>query len=237
MNTPNFSEKEVSKFNDDAAQWWNEAGPMQPLHQLNPLRLQFVNDLTPLSDASVLDVGCGGGIFSEAMARKGAQVTGIDMNTSALAVAKQHAKQHDLSINYQQTMIEPWVDEIKVPYDVLTCMEMLEHVPDPHSIVQACAQAVKPGGWLFFSTINRTLLSFIKAIVGAEYVLRLLPPGTHEYAQFIRPSELNQWCLTAGLQLKSLQGIAYHPLKRQFTQTKKVDTNYLVAYQKPFNDM
>ena len=229
---PNISNAEVEKFNQMATTWWDPNGPMKPLHQLNPLRLQFIQSHVPLVGKNVLDVGCGAGILTESMAAVGAQATGIDVSSDALTIGKRHAASQDLKIDYQQITIEALAAQSPQSFDVITCMEMLEHVPDPASVIKACHDALKPQGTIFFSTLNRTAIAFIKAIVGAEYILRLLPRGTHEYAKFIKPSELDAWARDANLSLIDLQGMIYHPFSQTFELGKDVSTNYLCCYRK-----
>jgi 2-polyprenyl-6-hydroxyphenyl methylase/3-demethylubiquinone-9 3-methyltransferase len=204
------------------------------LHQINPLRLEWINGLAPLQGRRVLDVGCGGGILADSMARKGAQVLGIDLASKPLRVAQLHAVEAGTpSIEYREVAAEALADEMPGRFDTVTCMEMLEHVPDPSSIVRACSTLVKPGGWVFFSTINRNPKSFLFAILGAEYMLKLLPKGTHEYARFIRPSELAQWCRDADLSLHATRGMEYNPLTRHYWLSADVSVNYLFACRKP----
>lgn len=228
----NTDKEEVAKFDDHAVSWWDDNGPMKPLHQLNPLRLHYVQKYCSLSGVRLLDVGCGGGIFSESLAQAGATVTAIDMNESALRVAREHAAQQGVMIDYQQKAVESLTDQQAGAFDVVTCMEMIEHVPDPVSVVQACAQLVKPDGYVFFSTINRTWRAWTKAIVGAEYVLSLLPRGTHQFDRFIRPSELERWGRQSQLAMTNLQGMSYQLLNQSFQYGRSVDTNYLMAFQK-----
>ncbi|MGQ9725401.1 MAG: bifunctional 2-polyprenyl-6-hydroxyphenol methylase/3-demethylubiquinol 3-O-methyltransferase UbiG [Tepidimonas sp.] len=231
---PNVDEAELAKFSDLAHRWWDPDSEFRPLHQINPLRLAWIEGLTgPLRDRAVLDVGCGGGILAEAMARQGARVLGIDLAEKALKVAQLHAiEQAVQGLNYRLASAEQLAAEQPGQYDVVTCMEMLEHVPDPASVVAACATLVKPGGWVFFSTLNRNLKSFLFAIVGAEYVLRLLPRGTHEYGKFIRPSELAGYCRRAGLDLQATRGLEYNPLTRRFWLSADTSVNYLFATRK-----
>ncbi len=226
----NADPQELAKFSDLAHRWWDPESEFRPLHQINPLRLDWINATAPLQGRRVLDVGCGGGILADSMARKGAQVLGIDLATKPLRVAQLHAIEAGTpSIEYREIAAEALAAEMPGHFDTVTCMEMLEHVPDPSSIVRACAEAVKPGGWVFFSTINRNPKSFLFAIVGAEYMLKLLPKGTHEYARFIRPSELAQWCRDAGLLLQSTRGMEYNPLTRRYWLSADVSVNYLIA--------
>ena len=225
---PNINPDEVKKFDELAQRWWEAEGPMQALHQLNPLRSAFIEKHCPLLGSSVLDIGCGGGILSEALARSGALVTAIDLSPHALAVAKEHAEQQALHIDYQLIASA----DFKPPhaFDVVTCMELLEHVPNPAELIQDCTRLVKPGGLVFFSTLNRSLKSYALAILGAEYILNLLPRGTHTYAQFIRPSELRQWAAQTHLSLVDLQGIRYHPLSQSFSLSADVAVNYMMCF-------
>ncbi|MES9968669.1 MAG: bifunctional 2-polyprenyl-6-hydroxyphenol methylase/3-demethylubiquinol 3-O-methyltransferase UbiG [Candidatus Thiodiazotropha sp.] len=225
----NVDHAEVSKFEELASRWWDPDSEFKPLHEINPLRLEYIQRLAPLEGKQVLDVGCGGGILSESMAANGAQVTGIDMGEAPLQVARLHLLESDLEINYERIPVERLAQEQPEQFDVVTCMEMLEHVPDPASVVNACARLAKPGGKLFFSTINRNPKSYLFAIVGAEYLLRLLPKGTHDYAKFIRPSELQSWMREAGLTTLGMTGMSYNPLTQIYKLTRDVDVNYLVA--------
>jgi 2-polyprenyl-6-hydroxyphenyl methylase/3-demethylubiquinone-9 3-methyltransferase len=225
---PNIDAQEVAKFDAIAAQWWDLNGDFKPLHAINPLRLQFINEQTSLGNKTVLDVGCGGGILSESMAQLGAQVTGIDMSASVLEVARLHLLESQLKINYQQTTVEDFAAQHAAQFDLLTCMELLEHVPDPESAVRSCAQLVKPKGAIFFSTINRNPKAYLQAVIGAEYVLKLLPKGTHDYAKFIRPSELARWARAAGLTVKAMQGMTYNPINKVYSLCESIDVNYLM---------
>ncbi len=230
----NVDQAELSKFSDLAHRWWDPESEFRPLHQINPLRLDWINALAPLQGKEVLDVGCGGGILTDAMARAGAKALGIDLATKSLKVAQLHALEAQTpNVHYREVSVEALAAERPASFDVVTCMEMLEHVPDPASVVKACAQLVKPGGWVFFSTLNRNAKSFVFAIVGAEYVLNLLPKGTHEYAKFIRPSELARDCREAGLEWHSTKGMAYNPLTRRYWLNNDTSVNYLVATQRP----
>ena len=228
--TVNADPAELAKFSDLAHRWWDPESEFRPLHQINPLRLEWINGLSPLQGQRVLDVGCGGGILADAMARKGAQVTGIDLSTKALRVAQLHALEAQTpDIEYREVSVETLAQEQPGSFDTVTCMEMLEHVPDPDSVVRACAALVKPGGWVFFSTINRNLKSFLFAIVGAEYVLNMLPRGTHEYAKFIRPSELAASCRAAELDLLHTRGLEYNPITQRYWLSADTSVNYLFA--------
>jgi len=229
----NVDPAELAKFSELAHRWWDPESEFRPLHQINPLRLDWINQLAPLAGRQVLDVGCGGGILAEAMAHKGAQVLGIDLADKSLKVAQLHALETGAAnVAYRQVSAEALAAEMPQRYDVITCMEMLEHVPDPSSIVRACAALVKPGGWVFFSTINRNPKSFLFAIVGAEYILKLLPRGTHEYAKLIRPSELAGFCRQAGLDLSQTRGMEYNPLTRRYWLSANTSVNYLLATRK-----
>ena len=230
----NVDQAELVKFSDLAHRWWDPESEFRPLHQINPLRLEWINGLVPLQGKKVLDVGCGGGILTDAMARTGAQALGIDLATKSLKVAQLHALEAQTpNVQYREVAVEALAAEQPESFDVVTCMEMLEHVPDPSSIVRACAQLVKPGGHVFFSTLNRNAKSFLFAIVGAEYVLNLLPRGTHEYAKFIRPSELARDCREAGLDWQHTRGMEYNPITRRYWMSNDTSVNYLVATQRP----
>ena len=230
----NADPQELAKFSDLAHRWWDTESEFRPLHQINPLRLEWIDGLAHVSGKRVLDVGCGGGILSDAMARKGADVLGIDLASKALKVAQLHALEANTpSVQYREIAAEALALELPGHFDMVTCMEMLEHVPDPASVVSACATLVKPGGWLFFSTLNRNPKSFLFAIVGAEYVLKLLPKGTHEYAKFIRPSELARACREAGLTLEGSRGMEYNPLTRRYWLSGNTSVNYMFACRKP----
>ncbi len=229
----NVDAQELAKFSEMAHRWWDTESEFRPLHQINPLRLDWIDERAALRGKAVLDVGCGGGILAESMARRGAQVTGIDLATKPLGVARLHALESGVdNVQYREIATEALAAESPAAFDVVTCMEMLEHVPDPASAVQACATLAKPGGWVFFSTLNRNPKAFAFAILGAEYVLRLLPRGTHEYARFIRPSELARWCREAGLSLQDTRGLQYNPLTRRYWLSGDTSVNYLVACRK-----
>jgi 2-polyprenyl-6-hydroxyphenyl methylase/3-demethylubiquinone-9 3-methyltransferase len=230
----NADPQELNKFGDLAHRWWDLEGEFRPLHQINPLRLDWIAGRSALSGAQVLDVGCGGGILAESMAVRGAQVLGIDLSVKPLKVAQLHALESGVrGLQYREIAVEALADERPGSFDVVTCMEMLEHVPDPASVVAACARLVKPGGHVYFSTINRNLKSFLFAIVGAEHVLKLLPKGTHEYERFIKPSELGLHIRAAGLELASFAGLEYNPLTRRYWLSANTDVNYLVACVRP----
>lgn len=229
----NADPAELAKFSELAHRWWDPESEFRPLHQINPLRLGWIDALVGLSGKRVLDVGCGGGILADAMARQGADVLGIDLSVKALKVAQLHALEASTPrVEYREISTEDLAAEQPGAFDVVTCMEMLEHVPDPASIVQACSTLVKPGGWVFFSTLNRNPKSFLFAIVGAEYVLNLLPKGTHEYAKFIRPSELAAYARQAGLELQHTKGMEYNPLTRRYWLSEDTSVNYLFATRK-----
>lgn len=229
----NFDPAELAKFSDLAHRWWDKDSEFRPLHEINPLRLDWIDGLIPLKGRRVLDVGCGGGILADAMARQGADVLGIDLSRKALKVAQLHALEAQTAgVQYREISAEALAAEQPGSFDVVTCMEMLEHVPDPSSIVRACAALVKPGGRVFFSTINRNAKAFLLAIVGAEYVLNMLPRGTHEYAKLIKPSELASYCRAAGLDLQQARGMEYNPLTRHYWLSADTSVNYLVATQK-----
>jgi len=231
--TTNIDPAEIKKFDDLASRWWDENGEFKPLHEMNPLRLNFINTGSPLENAKVCDVGCGGGILSESMAKCGATTTGIDMGKAPLSVARLHALESELEIDYQQITAEEFAEKNPASFDVVTCMEMLEHVPDPASIISACFKMLKPGGSVYFSTINRNPKSYLFAIVGAEYVMKMLPRGTHDYARFIKPSELDHWARNAELKLQGIKGISYNPFTGMFSQSQDVDINYMVHYTRP----
>ena len=233
MNT-NVDPAELAKFSELAHRWWDTNSEFLPLHQINPLRLDWIQTMATLKDKQVLDVGCGGGILSDAMARVGAHVTGIDLATKSLKVAQLHALETQTpNVNYREVSAEAMAADKPASFDVVTCMEMLEHVPDPASVVKACATLVKPGGWVFFSTLNRNPKSFLFAILGAEYVLNLLPKGTHEYAKFIKPSELAADCRAAGLDLQATKGLQYNPITRRYWLDGNTSVNYMIATQRP----
>lgn len=230
----NADPQELAKFGDLAHRWWDPESDFKPLHQINPLRLGWIQSQCHLAGLRVLDVGCGGGILSDSMARAGAQVLGIDLSTKPLRVAELHALEAGTQgVAYREIAVEGLAAEAPASFDVVTCMEMLEHVPDPASAVRACAQLVKPGGWVFLSTLNRNSKAFMLAIVGAEYLLQMLPKGTHEYARFLRPSELAQCCRDAGLEPMSSRGLTYNPLTQRYALSTDTDVNYLMACRRP----
>ncbi|QDC44050.1 bifunctional 2-polyprenyl-6-hydroxyphenol methylase/3-demethylubiquinol 3-O-methyltransferase UbiG [Methylophilus medardicus] len=224
----NVEVAEVNKFSELAHQWWDQQGVFKPLHQLNPLRLDYIDNRASLQGKQVLDVGCGGGILSESMAQRGAQVTGIDLAEKSLQVAQLHALDSGVQLEYRCVAVEALAEEQPQTFDVVTCMEMLEHVPDPSSVVRACARLVKPGGHVFFSTLNRNAKAYLMAVVGAEYVLNLLPKGTHDYSKFIKPSELAAWMRASGLELQHQTGVSYHPLNKQYALTSDTSVNYML---------
>ena len=232
-NTQNVDPNEIRKFEELASRWWDKNSEFKPLHDINPLRANWIDNLAPVAEKKVLDVGCGGGILAEALAQRGAQVTGIDMGDAPLGVAKLHQLESGLSIDYQKSTAEDFAKTHENSFDTVTCLEMLEHVPDPSSVVRACAKMVKPGGHVFFSTINRNPQAFLFAIIGAEYVLRLLPRGTHEYAKFIRPSELANWSREAELQVNQMTGLLFNPLTKKYKLSDSdMDVNYMISTQK-----
>ncbi len=230
----NVDPQELAKFSDLAHRWWDPDSEFRPLHQINPLRLDWIDQELGLKGKRVLDVGCGGGILADAMARRGANVLGIDLAAKPLKVAQLHALEAGTQgVEYREVAAEELAREMPAQFDAVTCMEMLEHVPDPSSIVRACAELVRPGGAVYFSTINRNPKSFVFAIVGAEHVLNLLPKGTHEYARFIKPSELAQWCREAGLDVQAARGMEYNPLTRRYWLSADTSVNYLLACRRP----
>ncbi len=220
---------ELSKFSLLAERWWDPQGEMRPLHEINPLRLDYVKNHCLLEGQTVLDIGCGGGLLTEALAKSGAHATGIDLSLALIAVAKAHAKENQLIIDYQAISAESLAEKHPHSFDVITCMELLEHVPDPVKLIAACAKLIKPNGQIFFSTINRNLKAFLFTIIGAEYIAHLLPKGTHDYRQFIRPSELTQWARMSHLKLIDLTGIRYSILSRKFSLSDDVSANYLMC--------
>jgi len=224
----NYDPQELEKFSALAAHWWDPNGELKTLHQINPLRLGYISEKVKLSESKVIDIGCGGGILSESMAAKGARVTGVDLNKSLIEVAKLHQLESGTTVEYITTSAESIAKERPAAYDVVTCLEMLEHVPNPLSIVKACATLVKPGGHLFFSTINRNLKSYLFAIVGAEYILKILPKNTHDFAKFIKPSELNAWIRESEMTANEMKGINYQPFNEVFKLTDDISVNYLL---------
>ncbi|MGK5025313.1 bifunctional 2-polyprenyl-6-hydroxyphenol methylase/3-demethylubiquinol 3-O-methyltransferase UbiG [Janthinobacterium sp. RB2R34] len=224
---------EIQKFSELAHRWWDPTSEFRPLHEINPLRLEWINAKVPLAGKRVIDIGCGGGILAESMARKGADVTGIDLSEKALKVADLHSLESGVNVRYKLIAAETMAAEEAGQYDVVTCMEMLEHVPDPAAIVQACAALVKPGGHIFMSTLNRNPKAYLFAILGAEYVLRLLPKGTHDYDKFITPAELSQYARSAGLAINGMRGLGYNPLTKIYSLNNDTSVNYLVACTRP----
>jgi len=229
----NVDAAEVAKFEALASRWWDPQSEFKPLHEINPLRLDFIDARAGLAGKRVLDVGCGGGILSESMAHRGAKVTGIDLGEAPLGVARLHAEESGVEIDYRNISVEALADQQAGDFDIVTCMEMLEHVPDPASVIQACSRLVRPGGYVFFSTLNRTPKSYAFAILGAEYVLRLLPRGTHDYAKFIRPSEMAAWSRSSGLEIREQTGLTYNPLTRRYRLVAHdVSVNYMMYCRK-----
>lgn len=224
----NADPAELDKFSKLAHRWWDPQGEFRPLHDINPLRLDWIAQHAPLEVSQVLDVGCGGGILAEAMARRGARVTGIDLSEKALRVAQLHLLESQLAVHYEKSAVEDYAAAHAGKFDVVTCMELLEHVPEPAAMVTACARLVRPGGQVFFSTINRNPKSYLFAVIGAEYVLRLLPKGTHDYLRFIKPSELSRWSRAASLRADELVGMTYNPVTRRYRLGRDCDVNYLL---------
>lgn len=230
----NADPQELAKFSDLAHKWWDPESEFRPLHQINPLRLDWIDQFAAISGKNVVDVGCGGGILAESMARRGANVLGVDLADKSLKVAQLHAMEAGVAnLEYRSIAAEDLAAEQPAGFDVVTCMEMLEHVPDPSSIIRACASMARPGGWVFFSTLNRNPKSFLFAIVGAEYLLKLLPQGTHEFSRFIRPAELARWIREAGLELVQFKGLEYNPITRRYWLSGDTSVNYMVACRKP----
>ena len=224
----NVDHAEIAKFEALAHRWWDRESEFKPLHEINPLRVNWIDERIGLAGKRVLDVGCGGGILSESMALRGASVTAIDMGEAPLAVARLHQLESGVSVDYRQSTAEALAAEMPGQFDVVTCLEMLEHVPDPASVIQACQRLVKPGGQVFFSTINRNPKAYLLAIIGAEYLLKMLPRGTHDFKKFIRPSELGAWCRGAGLEVKDIVGLTYNPLSKTYKLGNDVDVNYMI---------
>jgi 2-polyprenyl-6-hydroxyphenyl methylase/3-demethylubiquinone-9 3-methyltransferase len=231
--TDNVDPAELAKFDSLASRWWDTEGDFKPLHEINPLRLDWIRQHISLRGCRAVDIGCGGGILTESMAAAGATVIGIDMADGPLSVARLHQHESGAEVDYRKLTAEELAANEAGGYDVVTCLEMLEHVPDPSQVIKSCAELVKPGGHVFFSTINRNPKSFLFAIVGAEYVLKLLPSGTHEYAKFIRPSELEAWARKAGLRLESSIGMQYNPFSKEYSLGSNLDVNYLMYFQRP----
>jgi len=237
MNTnANVDDEEIARFEALASRWWDPQSEFKPLHDINPLRLDYIDQRSGLSGKRVLDVGCGGGILAESMAARGAMVCGIDMGDAPLDVARLHALETGIELEYRKITVEALAEEAAASYDVVTCLELLEHVPDPSSIVAACAHLAKPGGQIFFSTINRNPKSLLLAIVGAEYLLKLLPKGTHDYKKFIKPSELSRYARRVSLQVRDLTGMVYSPFSKEYRLDRDVDVNYLMYCTKPGAD-
>ena len=231
-HTLNFDPQEIAKFEELASRWWDPNSEFKPLHEINPLRLEYIDRRSSLNGKTVVDVGCGGGILAESMALRGANVLGIDMGKAPLSVAQLHKLESGAELEYQQITAEELAEQEPQQYDVVTCMEMLEHVPDPSSVIAACSKLVKPDGHVYFSTINRNPKSYLFAIVGAEYILQMLPKGTHEYSKFIKPSELEIWSRDANLHLRELTGMTYNLLSKKYSLGHDVDVNYLMHFQK-----
>ncbi|MGB1245452.1 MAG: bifunctional 2-polyprenyl-6-hydroxyphenol methylase/3-demethylubiquinol 3-O-methyltransferase UbiG [Porticoccaceae bacterium] len=232
--TQNVDPNEIRKFEELASRWWDRNSEFKPLHDINPLRANWIDALAPVAEKKILDVGCGGGILCEALAQRGANVTGIDMGEAPLAVGNLHSLESGVSVTYEQSTAEDYAGSHAEAFDTVTCLEMLEHVPDPSSVVAACAAMTKPGGTLFFSTINRNPKAYLLAIIGVEYVLRMLPRGTHEYSKFIRPSELGQWIRDAGLDIDQMTGLLYNPITKTYKLDERdVDVNYMICARKP----
>jgi len=234
--SPNVDPNEIHKFEQLASRWWDRNSEFKPLHDINPLRANWIDNLAPLAEKKVLDVGCGGGILCEALAQRGAEVTGIDMGDAPLEVAKLHRLESGVSVDYHKSTAEDFAAQHPQAFDTVTCLEMLEHVPDPSSVVRACATLVKPGGSVFFSTINRNPKAFLLAIIGAEYLLRLLPRGTHEYAKLIKPSEMGSWIRDTGLQLDQMTGLLFNPITKTYRLSDRdMDVNYMLCARKPLD--
>jgi len=232
--TPNIDPQEVAKFDALASRWWDTGSEFRPLHEINPLRLDYIDaHCGGLDQQQVLDVGCGGGILAESMALRGAIVTGIDMAAAPLEVARLHLHESGARVDYRQMAAEELAGQQAGHWDVVTCMELLEHVPDPAQLIQSCAELVRPGGHVFLSTINRNPIAYLQAIVGAEYLLRMLPRGTHDYARFIRPAEIGHWLRQAGLELQDMTGLSYNPLSRRYRLGRNIDVNYMLHARRP----
>ena len=231
--TENVHLHEIHKFGSLAERWWDPQGEFKTLHDINPLRIGFIRDHAVISGKHIVDVGCGGGILTEGLARQGAVATGIDLSEELIDIADLHGLESGVSASYQKISAEAFAEQHPAGFDHVTCMEMLEHVPDPAAIVTACAKLVKPGGYVFFSTLNRKPKAYLLAIVAAEHVLRMLPKGTHDYKTFIKPSELSQWCRSAGLEMRGMTGIEYNPFNKRFSLGKDIDVNYIIAFQRP----
>ena len=232
----NVDEAEIKKFEDLAHRWWDPNSEFKPLHEINPLRLNFIDQTAKLAGKKVLDVGCGGGILAESMAQRGANVSGIDMGETPLEVARLHLLESGVDVDYKRIPAEQLAEEQPESFDIVTCMEMLEHVPDPSSIIKACAKLAKPGGHLFFSTLNRNPKAYLFAIVGAEYLLKLLPKGTHEFSKFIRPAELDSWTRAAGLDTDEITGLVYNPFSQKYSLGPDISVNYMVSCRKSIDE-
>lgn len=234
MSSQNIDRSEIAKFEALASRWWDKESEFKPLHDINPLRANWIDERSPVAEKKVLDVGCGGGILAESMAQRGAHVTGIDMGEAPLAVAQLHSLETGVEVSYQQNTAEDMAVQHAGEYDIVTCLEMLEHVPDPSSVIRACTDLVKPGGHVYFSTINRNPKAYLFAVLGAEYLLKLLPKGTHDYSKFIRPSELCNWVREAGLELQTMTGMTYNPFTKHYRlNDNDVDVNYMIYARKP----
>lgn len=234
MSSQNIDRSEIAKFEALASRWWDKESEFKPLHDINPLRANWIDERSPVAEKKILDVGCGGGILSESMAQRGAHVTGIDMGEAPLAVAQLHSLETGVEVSYKQNTAEDMAAQHAEEYDIVTCLEMLEHVPDPSSVIKACTDLVKPGGHVYFSTINRNPKAYIFAVLGAEYLLKLLPKGTHDYSKFIRPSELCNWVREAGLELQTMTGMTYNPFTKHYRlNDNDVDVNYMIYARKP----
>jgi len=231
----NLDPAETEKFNQHATQWWDPQGPLRTLHGINPVRLEFMRQHSSLENLRIVDIGCGGGVLSEAMAKLGADIVGIDLAEQAIETARLHGLESRIAVDYRLISSAEFAEQEPASFDVVTCMELLEHVPDPVAVVTDCSNLVKPGGWLFFATLNRTLTAFVQAIVAAEHLLQLLPRGTHDYAKLIRPSELAQWCRSAGLEVVRIRGLGYNPITHEASLRQNCSVNYLLAAQKPLD--
>ena len=235
MSKPNIDINEIKKFEALAGRWWDKESKFKPLHDINPLRANWIDKYSPVAKKKVLDIGCGGGILAESLTQRGAIVTGIDMGEAPLAVARLHSLETGLSIDYKKCTAESLVAEETEQFDIITCLEMLEHVPDPASVILACSKLVKPGGHLYFSTINRNIKSYLFAVIGAEYILNLLEKGTHDYAKFIRPCEMGNWIRDSGLEMKEITGLTYNPFNKNYRLNEEdVNVNYMVHTIKPY---
>jgi len=232
--TENVHPHEINKFGSQAERWWDTQGEFKTLHDINPLRISFIHEFAEIKNKKIVDVGCGGGILTEGLASQGAIATGIDLSEELIDIADLHGLETGIKASYQKISAETFAAEHPDSFDHVTCMEMLEHVPDPSSIVSACAKLVKPGGFVFFSTLNRKPKAYLLAILAAEHLLKMLPKGTHDYKTFIKPSELSQWCRHSGLEVKGITGIEYNPFNKRFNLGKSIDVNYIVAYQRPY---